>query len=271
MKVRLLLVFFITFRLSFGQEVFRPGFLLTLSGDTISGNIGNLFDSKYVKFEFEGKTKVYSPGQIKGFIFKENIYASKFVEVNFYTPNLLIYNQNEIKYGPFYEKYNETKDLKDTVFLHVLITGKLNLYELKSKDNFSTFYAENQNEILELEPPRAKIISDIMLNARNINSNLSIITKYSIRLDYINSLNQLMAENPIINNKQTFCAYNVREISEFILAYNNKFNQYKSISYVKNVSRKVYFGVLAGGLYGNPETTYSAFILMPSKLFRSPK
>jgi hypothetical protein len=74
-----------------------------------------------------------------------------------------------------------------------------------------------------------------------------------------------MDEDPNLNKNQNFCKYNIKELSEYVLAYNKKFNQYKSKSYVKNVSRKLYFGVLAGGLYGNPETTYSAFILMPSK------
>ena len=112
------------------QSDFRPGYVITLSGDTIFGQIdyrGDLTMGRICRFEFPDKTrKEYTPYDIQTYRFTDSKY----------------YVSREID------------GLRH--FLEFLVKGEIDFYYLRDQDG-DHYYAEKQNEPLSELPYKEKI------------------------------------------------------------------------------------------------------------------
>lgn len=264
MKHILILLICLSFTYSYSQEIYNKGAIIQLNGDTLKGMVGNLFDSKSVQFKENNKKKVFSPSQIKGFIYEGNTYLSKYININSYEENLYLEQSLKASEGPFLDVRKDILPYKDSVFLHLIISGKINLYEFTSRDNFKSFYGENSRKIIELPPPKFTVKKDSTVGKLLISNGLSLTLKYNKRLLYVDSLNSLMTDSTYYYNISTITRYNLKDISDRVYEYNTKFPEYKTTVAYKKKSKKVYLGFLMGGVTPTNTVALGIFALFPS-------
>lgn len=129
----LLVIFLCCNTASYSQENYKPGKILTLSGDTIKGFIDFrnwIQNPKKISFRktLNDQLITYTPESILSFYVGDDIYESAIVKLD---PNS--YNQEDLT-------YSNTMNLKiDTVFLQTMIKGEKSLYnhiDNSGKENF---------------------------------------------------------------------------------------------------------------------------------------
>ncbi|MBN2610337.1 MAG: hypothetical protein JXB00_02160 [Bacteroidales bacterium] len=132
-KVFVLFVFLLISVLLKAQPDYRPGYIITLSGDTIHGEIdyrGDYFLGVNCQFKKRGETKTvpYTPGEIHGYRFDNGRYfVSRSVEPG------------------------------EWLFLEYVVKGKLNLYYHRGKYD-DNYYIDKEGFPLKLLPYNEKFV-----------------------------------------------------------------------------------------------------------------
>lgn len=124
----------------YGQDNFQTGYLLAQSGDTIRGYINDLnWRKSPVGIEFrptlEAQSELLDPTKIGGFSVGGEIYTSAIVEKEESSENLANL------------EYDADLNIRiDTVFLQLLVQGKLSLYYHQDEIDLKNYYMRTAND-----------------------------------------------------------------------------------------------------------------------------
>jgi hypothetical protein len=249
MKYLTSIVCFFVIQLTFSQEVFYQSSLIKNEKDTIQGYISNLYDSKAIKFKKERKSNpiICNPQQIKGFILDGNIFESHKVTFQNYKRYLVSQSLDGLATSEL-TKDTSYGNTTDTVFLHKLIQGRINLYKLVYKNNFTYYFVEKQNVIKELPPPYYRTMLDSLSKAvvKNGIPNGVMLRNITVKYqDYLDTLALVLNDTVLLKQGKNF-DYSEYNFIDIIVKYNKK-KGLKSGGYLKNEIRKKFFiGASAG-------------------------
>ncbi len=132
-------------QMAYGQKNFLPGYMITLEGDTITGQLDyRNWEKNPRKINFKnyngGEVVAYYPNDIKSFALEGEYYISATVEKEV-SPT----KTNNLETRP--ELIFET----ETVFLQTLILGEKSLYFHKDKTGRENFYILQDGQFILLE------------------------------------------------------------------------------------------------------------------------
>lgn len=213
-----LILFLFLLNTSFSQKNFQKGYIVTIVGDTLSGEIDYRDWSKSpaeIRFRKlnESESRIFNPYQIKAFGLNLGIKYNSF--------ETTLYQTKEESSIAAYKSVVDT-----TVFMEVLSKGKLTLYEFSEKGEKSRFFAIKDNGSL------IQLIYHSIYNGSNLVHN---------RL-YQNQLADLTGSKNIPN-----IDYQIKSLKDYV----DKFNGNKSI---KKKFVKIQLG-LGGTYYHNLNIT----------------
>ena len=215
---------FICVQSAYSQQNFIPGYVVTLQGDTLQGQIDyRNWDRNPDKivFEQDGKTTPvqYNPVDIKSFGANIEIYVSAIVKSDVSPRNL----------NNLYHEDGLTTEI-DTVFLQVIISGTKSLYYYKSKIGIDNFYIKDKNifELLQYNIYRSHVDSRIHFNKR-----------------YIGQLTLYFNNDPSVRQKLERTEYTKTSLKNLFLTY------YKQSSTAPKFQKKtdkasIEYGIVAG-------------------------
>ncbi len=129
--ISLALIIFCISSVSFGQQAFKPGYVITLENDTLAGQIKNTSYSEssevcIFRDSLQGRTIRYSPGEIAGYKISEDQY--------YVSLNRVIPSGDEI------------------IFAQYLLEGKeVDLYLVRENDQTNRYYLRKGESLLELK------------------------------------------------------------------------------------------------------------------------
>ncbi len=114
------------------QKNFKPGFVISLSGDTLKGTINyNYWKINPEKIEFrqneKDQVRIFLPLDIKKFGVYGELYVGAIV-------------QSEVVSANSYDNTPTLKTVADTIFLQTIIKGSKSLYCYKNSDKKEQFY-----------------------------------------------------------------------------------------------------------------------------------
>jgi hypothetical protein len=141
-KIRFLLLFFLPFTL-LAQKNFQKGYVVTLSGEILNGEIDNRDWSKspdFVRFRLNKKTAVqkFNAYQCLGVVLETGL--------SYQSIQTTLFRTKENHDKPSYETVKDT-----TVFMEIIAKGKQTLYEFVEKGEKSRFFIlKNQINIEQL-------------------------------------------------------------------------------------------------------------------------
>lgn len=246
MKYFVFLILLLSASKIFSQDVYFASSITLLNGDTLKGYISNSYDYKTISFKRNKKAKatLYSPQQLRGFVLDGNIFISKTVNLPRY-----IY-QNSPEGTSFLVKDLKKGNTRDTVFLHQLIKGQVNLYRLKTPNGLTYHFAEKLDILKEIPPKFNLIVSDSLNLTRmpTLSELLSTrYTRYEIT-EYLDTLAYFIEDKNFVATQHK---WNPTEKNiAFVLAdYNRKKGIRNGGTLKSAVSRKWFTGANAGLIY----------------------
>jgi hypothetical protein len=271
MKNLLLLLFLAIAASGYSQDVFYNSSIITLNGDTIKGFISNSYDSKTILFKRkkDDKPTIYSPKQLKGFILDGNRFVTKIANLPFYA------YQNATDGISLFVKVAEKGIKHDTVFMHQIINGRVNLYKLKALNGLKYYFAEKYDIMKEIPPKHNLIVFDSSQYSRVPNMSEMLSTRY-INYEitqYLDTLAYFLEDKSLLTTKKKL-KYSENNIAYTIKEYNKK-NGIKNGGILKDeIKRKWFTGLSVGQLYltydniiekSQPTSTFAfrAFGLLP--------
>jgi len=149
---------------AFSQQNFIPGYVVTMDGDTLQGQIDyRNWDKNPDKITFrqEGKTTStqYSPLDIKSFKANDEVYVSAVVKSSV----------SSRKAGNLGDE-TELKTATDTTFLQTLIQGDKSLYYLKNRRGIENFYIgrNGQYDLLVYNVYKSNKENKVRINKRYV-------------------------------------------------------------------------------------------------------
>lgn len=139
-KILVLALIILSIQRSFSQSSFRPAYVVTTNGDTLTGAVkyeeeGKIFKVCYFKESSDSKVTTYHPNQVKVFRFLDDkLYASKEIMVK--------------------------NDVPIEVFLEALVMGKVTLYKYRNRYfvEKDTLFQELKNEDQEITIKGATVL-----------------------------------------------------------------------------------------------------------------
>ncbi len=146
MKRMLTLLLFLFPGFIWAQKNYTAGQIVTPSGEIIKGEIDYrewIVNPHQIRFRKSGEVKTFSASELSSF----KIDAKNEV----YTSAVIIYNTEELDWDemPQFQTYQEIDNhiemQQDTVFLLVLVKGKMNLYQLMDKNKRLHYYYQKGN------------------------------------------------------------------------------------------------------------------------------
>lgn len=127
----------------YAQENFRTGKLISLTGDTLSGQIDDRMwtgNPDRVRFrKADGSVAVYAPSEVKGFLVRDEKYISKLVKYD--STSNKVQQLPETRLPAFKEAQ---------IFARVLFAGELSLLEFQDKGERRHYFIFKGNTIEEL-------------------------------------------------------------------------------------------------------------------------
>ena len=236
---------FIFINTAFGQVNFKKGKIITASGDTINGMIEdqNRLRSPFrISFKADNleKASYFKPSEIKAAILDSgDYYVSSVIEID----------MDYVKSIKLKESYsNDNVKIVDTVFLRVIIQGKLSLY-LFTDDNFKDhFYSTTKtNSYLELIYKRLPVDRNGIVYLKEVSL-------------YKSQLTSLMSDCPDALNKISRTEYNEKALFVLFRIFNNclpgNFISYESRSIPSKSSIYLFTGLDITKLYFIGSGTY---------------
>ena len=214
---------------SVAQTNFEPALIINHSGDTISGFIDNRDSKRNPRtIACRGKDGVvinYSPADIKGFYLNSGS--------GWYKSSILEIDKNSLDTRDVLQGTNQRGTVSDTVFLRVLIKGRICLYYLNDEYQQNHYVIEKDNKIEELR-----------LEKRSVNSDSGpgvIVVEH-----YKAQLNTKFADSPNEKISSDQVRYNEASLMKVVLKYNQSFELQKD-SYVLASEKMMFrFSVVAG-------------------------
>ncbi|MCC3156584.1 PorT family protein [Hymenobacter sp. 15J16-1T3B] len=205
------------------QTNFQPGYVLSLSGDTLRGSINfRDWDQNPKTVEFRpasGTSRTYHTGGIRGFGVAGEQYTSASVQVDA-SPHQV---QNLPSSPAFYAR-------QDSIFLRTLVAGPKSLYYYKDRNSKEHFFIR-QREQFEL------LIYKQYLQAKSIVANKG----------YIGQLQLYLADCPTLAPRLRGAAYTQQSLTDVFSAYYTCVGQKpQAASQQRANPTHVYFGVVAG-------------------------
>jgi hypothetical protein len=228
------------------QDVFYASSIVKLNGDTVKGFISNSFDSKTILFKRrkDDQPTIYGPNQLKGFILDGNRFVTKVLDRPHYA------YQNTSDGLSLFMKFPEKGIIRDTVFVHQIIRGLVNLYKLKTANGMNHYYAEKYDIIKEIPPKYNIVVFDSTRYTQMPSMSDMLSTRY-INYEYKQYLDTLAY---FLEDKNFTITKQKMKYSEKALAYSirdfNKKNGLKNGGMLKNeIKRKWFTGLNVGLLY----------------------
>lgn len=129
---------------SFSQSNYLPGYVISLSGDTLSGfvdyrNWSKNPDEIQFKNQLDGEAIHYTPTDVIEFKVKNEIYVSGIIDAS-----ISPIQTNLLETGP------SPHIRVDTTFLQTLILGNKSLYHYKTPEGLDNFYIMKQDSTFDL-------------------------------------------------------------------------------------------------------------------------
>jgi len=202
MKTRIALTLFFTllFQLSFCQENFIQGYVISMKGDTLHGFIDyrnwELNPNKiFFKEKLSDSSIAYIPIVIRGFHVFEDTYESAIVKT-----------EKNINY--LYEIDSDVENIfrTDTTFLQTIIQGEKSLYHYKSSDQREQFYIKNDSTYESLN--YKKILN--LEQERN---------SYIEKKQYIGQLYSYLKDCPTIKSKLANTKFTRKNLENLFMSY----------------------------------------------------
>ncbi|MCK0124447.1 PorT family protein [Gelidibacter sp. F2691] len=196
-----LLFFLLCFVNFYGQSHFVEGTIIKKDSTEANGLINDqLMRTNFGEIQFKTGDEIvtYTPNDILGFRYKDNVYVSRMVKLDVTNQNLQMMTKGD-----------ESKFENRQIFLNVLVAGKASLYEYY--DNRFHFFIEINDEITELI--NRNYLADIDETAERLKgTKLSTYRKYVGQLKlYFSDCNSITIGDLKYDNKELqklFNAYN---------------------------------------------------------------
>jgi len=151
------------------QKNFRPGFIISTSGDTLFGQIDyKAWDVNPTTFAFiktgESTVNMLGPSSVMAFYVEGDLYESYYTDIDMtpYNPDILKDNKGR----------NWT--VRDSLFLRVLVQGNISLLSYKDGMSKSHFYYQINSDVPEELLYKYKYIDSIPANSAGITSGRGI-------------------------------------------------------------------------------------------------
>lgn len=160
MRYCFLLLVFVS-SVSFAQSNFKPGSIVTSSGDSVKGTIDDQLwrrNPRTVKFREGSNEKIYSPGEIKAFTVTDKV----------------AYESHRVKYDSSAEAESRLSSShlplwKDkTLFLKVLVAGKTTLYRFLEDNDRIHYFIGKDGRVEELVNHRFLLSGSVQTNRQYI-------------------------------------------------------------------------------------------------------
>jgi hypothetical protein len=160
MRYCFLLLVFIS-SVSFAQTNFRPGVLVTLSGDSVKGSVDDQQwrrNPKSIKFREGNAEKLYSPGDIKAFTVSGKV----------------SYESHRVKYDSSSERESRLTSShlalwkEKGLFLKVLVAGKATLYRFVEDNDRIHYFIGKDGNVEELVNHRFLLSGSVQTNRQYI-------------------------------------------------------------------------------------------------------
>lgn len=213
---------------SIAQTNFEPALIIDHSGDTTAGFIDNRDSKRNPRMiAYKGKDGVvinYSPVNIKGFYLNSG---------GWYKSTILEIDKNSLDTRDVLQGTNQRGIVSDTVFLRVLIKGRMSLYYLNDENMRYHYIIEKDNKIEELR-----------LEKRSVNSDLG--PAVNVVEHYKAQLNAKFADSPDEKISSDQIRYNEESLMKVILRYNQSFELQKDSYVLSSEKMKFRFSILAG-------------------------
>jgi hypothetical protein len=279
MKKLYLTIVFCLFVISlFCQDRYYKATITNLQGEKVEGYVSNLFDSKAVKFKKTASSTsiIYTPTQIKGFIFSGNVFESKgvsffnykydssFLGVTGDAPSILTLD-------------TEAGKTTDTVFVQKIVSGPVDLYKLRYSNNAQHLFTEKDDVMREL--PRQYYMSEVGKSAKTDigamvlrkQSSLNLVT-YEYKT-YIDTLTLVCNDSQFLKKLTPF-DYSEKKIISAVGTYNKMQGTPNGGLLRQKIPKQFFYGVSVGKvlwkrdekfLYEPIEYTTAAkgYVLMP--------
>ena len=202
-----IILFLFIFNISFGQNDYRDGFIISGESDTTHGLINlrsNYQNSRHCEFKknHEADPEIFPPGEIKAYKFDN---------------------------GKFYVSKDITlEDTEKKVFLEILLDGIVDLFYYKAKDD-EYFFVEKNEKLHQLSNNEIEIRNgNVVKYVRNSNQ-------------YKGALTYLFQESPELKNKINDTRFTYRSLINITKDYHeNVCDDYKCVDYTRSTNRPVY-------------------------------
>jgi hypothetical protein len=213
LKVYALALFaFLVSLITTAQDSYSPGKVYTLQGDTLTGGIYSQRSARYVRFKApSGDVAEYGAGRLAGFETEGSIFQRLAIEV----------------------KDVDGIRRKDTVFMQLLVSGRVNLYQYKEKDTEEHYWVRKGDQQHELRVVRKFI-------EKNGQNYLSEVKEYQGILIF------LFSDCPRMKSQEY--GFSRESLMAAAFTYNHCFEEAKaSVVYKKRARLHIHPG-LKGGL-----------------------
>lgn len=220
------LLFLIPTWYSYAQQDFEDGLVITNEGDTIQAKIENKDWKKNpenINYQTaRGTAATYSPLEIKGFFIKSSR--------EWYQSAIMELDKSSLKDGDVVNGRNQRGIQKDTVFLRLLIKGKLSLYTITDENSREHFIIDAGNGVEELRLGKKKVTQEYQ----------GITVKEGVvNLDYWKpQLDAAIADCPSVTYKHRIARYEEKTFVKLISAYNSCGGQENS-TYIKPTDKAI--------------------------------
>ncbi|MTI41539.1 hypothetical protein [Fulvivirga lutimaris] len=228
------LLFLIPTWYSYAQQDFEDGLVITNEGDTIPAKIENndwKKNPQNINYQTsEGTAASYSPTEIKGFFIESS--------QEWYQSAIMELDKSSLKDGDVVNGRHQTGVQLDTVFLRLLIKGKLSLYTITDENSREHFVIDGGKGLEELRIGKKKVTEEYQ----------GVTVKEGVvNLDYWKpQLDAAIADCPSVTYKHRIARYEEKTFVKLITAYNNCGGQNKS-TYVKPTEKAILNLALSAG------------------------
>jgi hypothetical protein len=221
----------------YAQKTLVPGKIITLTGDTIAGNVDNKdWETNPVSVKFiasDGVSKTYTPLDIRGFVINPDlIYLAKHLSMDVSNTKVADLMRND-----------RIQIVRDTaIFVKLVVKGAVSLYFTKDRDDKEHFWIQKGGDsIIELRLERKVVMMQ--------DHALSATTNIATSKPYLLMLEGTMNDCPAIQKDISSTSFDLKSFTGIVARYNSCIDP-TAVQTVKEPRKlKVRFGAIAGGSY----------------------
>lgn len=229
--------------ITYAQENWKDGYIITNSGDSIRGSVDyQNWDKtpRIIRFRQNNQVFNYKPIGIKGFYVENELYISQIMPIDIVSRS-----------KPRPQRPNEPKNAIDSVFLLQVVKGRLSLYALKDQNAESHFFVQKENN------PITELTYKVFLFEKEGNAP-RVVKDNSYRFQLVEYLKDCEGISKQVDNTD----YTTNSLKKLILSYNQTCFS-TELKYVKSQEKDIWkFGILAGA-----STTFVSFFDNSTRIF----